>query len=441
MPGRGDLIDEALTLDFWVGADDEPLRHAELSVSRDDACSFTETGDTFLVNKEYEGYMGNYGDTLDYWYRRAALVVQTPLAVESARFKTDFDAALADALVLARSGRADELAQRLQAAVHPLNAAARAQDRSLLAAYAELAAALPDAVQAKALCVPFDWRQFQPDDAPALGRLAQRWGAPWMHELMQAWAQPVIDRRRHSWSWASTDDNAPWPQPLLPFIQACQRAPLGEDVVNGLLAQCQAALIAPDAASARARPAQRQATLPHRLGWACELASALSHAPTAAAQSAALLHHVGAHPTLYPLLQLAPLLQALPGDGAPAEARQLRTAVVQALKQALAPPLPDDSDHRIEGIEWVCRCADCAPVIAWAASPGAAPLTLPMAEPRRQHVQEQLNAAAAPFAVDTLKQGRPYSLIIHKPADLHQRLRAQRQAWAEQLAELESTVG
>jgi hypothetical protein len=48
--------------------------------------------------------MGNYGETLDYWYRRAAPVIQTPLAEQAGRFVSDFDAALADALDLAGPG-------------------------------------------------------------------------------------------------------------------------------------------------------------------------------------------------------------------------------------------------------------------------------------------------------------------------------------------------
>ncbi|MDO5623584.1 MAG: 2OG-Fe(II) oxygenase [Pseudomonadota bacterium] len=443
MPGRGELIDEDLTLDFWVGADDEPLRRGQWHVSLDDVSSFTETGETFLVDKQYEGYMGNYGETLDYWYRRAALVIQTPLAFESARFTTDFDAALADAVALARSDRTDELAQRLRVAIHSLNAAARAQGRSLLAAYAELAAALPDAeqaqAQAQALCESFDWRQFQPGDAAALSPLAQRWGAPWMQSLVQAWAQPVIEQRSRSWLWAKADEPSPWPQPLLPFIQACQRAAMDADVVAEMLAQCQAALTAPDAAGTSASPAQRQTGLPHRLRCLCELASAL-HSEPAAAQCAALLRHVSAHPALYPLRQLAPLLHALPGN-ASAEAQALRAAVMQALAQALAQPLQEADDHRIEGIEWTCHCKDCTPLITWAASPTAEPLTLPLAEQRRQHVQDKLTAAAAPLATETLKRGRPYSLVIRKPADLHQRLRAQRQAWVKDLASLESGTG
>jgi len=82
-PMPEDLIDESIAVDYLVGTDDRPLRHAALHVRRADVHSFTDTDESFLVDEEYEGYMGNYGETLEYWYRRAALVLQTPLAAEA----------------------------------------------------------------------------------------------------------------------------------------------------------------------------------------------------------------------------------------------------------------------------------------------------------------------------------------------------------------------
>ena len=71
-PQRGELIDESLSLDFWVDEHDQVGPRSSLSVRLDDTTSFTETGSAHLVDEQYEGYMGNYGDTLDYWYTRRA---------------------------------------------------------------------------------------------------------------------------------------------------------------------------------------------------------------------------------------------------------------------------------------------------------------------------------------------------------------------------------
>jgi len=46
-----------------------------LSVGGVEVCASTPTGDLEPYSSEYEGYMGNWGNTLDRWYHRAAVVV------------------------------------------------------------------------------------------------------------------------------------------------------------------------------------------------------------------------------------------------------------------------------------------------------------------------------------------------------------------------------
>lgn len=115
----------------------------------------------------------------------------------------------------------------------------------------------------------------------------------------------------------------------------------------------------------------------------------------------------------------------------------LRDAVVDALRCALAQAEPAADDHRLNDIEWTCRCADCRPVIDWASSPSAQALTLALAEARRAHIQSQLGSAGAPVHAEIVKKGSPYKLVLHKPADWHAQRLAQRQRWREDLAWLE----
>ncbi len=438
-PQPEELIDEEMALDFWVDANGGARRGDPLQVARADSTGMTDTNDAFLVNEEYEGYMGNYGETLDYWYRRAALVIRTPQVVESNRFVTNFDAALADALALARAGHGLALSQRVLAAGRTLDDQRRERGRALLPAYAELAAALPDAAQAHALCEGFEWRSLLPDDVKVLVDLERRWGAPWLRDLVGRWTERTRRSASSAWASSTTDGTVLWPQKLADFIRACRDAGLPATTIDDLLEQCLATLDVADSAQAAQRPAQRLASQPQRLQRVVGLATALQCSPQAARHLQTLVRQVQAQPVLYPLLGLCPLLQALPGDvDAPAGVRALRAATLQALQQALATPEQHGDDYRVDDIEWTCRCADCAPVIRWAASPSAQPLMLAMAEARRQHVQSQLQAAAAPLGVATLKQGSPYKLVIRKPDDLHASLRARRQVWVDDLARVQA---
>jgi hypothetical protein len=436
-PEPDELIDEDMVLDFWVDADDRPLRRDALHVAPGDTVTFTETGEDFLVDEAYEGYMGNYGETLDYWYRRAALVIQTPLAAEASRFTTDFDAALADALALARGGRADELSQRLKAAGKALRMQCQTRGRKLLGRYAELAAALPDAAQAHALCEGFAWTDLIPGDAAALARLARRWGAPWMQALLQTMTARSMAWRFSEWNDKQDDGVAPWPQSLADFVLKGESAGLQPAVIDDILDRCHAALIAADKSFASRPPALRSATLERRLQTVGDLAAALQRSTTAPQHQAALVRHVQAHPGLYPLRQLRPLLQAWPPEAVVLQPVQgLRAAVIQALQQALDEPALPASDCSLRDVEWTCRCKDCGEVIAWAESANGQPLTLAMAEPRRQHVQTRLQETGFALDTETVKQGSPHKLVIRKPPDLAARRGVQRREWTDDLAAL-----
>lgn len=436
-PEPDELIDEEMALDFWVDADDRRLRRDALQVTRADTESFTETDESFLVNEEYEGYMGNYGETLDYWYRRAALVIQTPLAAEASRFTTDFDAALADAVAMARRGRGDESSQRVQAAMSALRMQCQNRGRDLLASYAELAAALPDAAQAHALCQGFNWTEFVPGDAAAVARLARRWGTPWIRTLLKTWAAHATAWRLGEWDDPRNEGAAPWPQSLAEFVRNGQEAGLDAAVLDEILDRCRAALVCADKSFAARPPALRHATLERRLRGVGDLAAALQRSATAPKHQAALVRHVQAHPGLYPLRELRPLVLAWPSEAAMLQPVQdLRAAVVQALQQALDEPALPAGDGSLRDIEWTCRCRDCGQMVAWAESPDAQPLVLAMAETRRDHVQSRLQEAGAELETETLKQGSPYKLVIRKPADIAARRSAQRRAWTDDLAAL-----
>ena len=427
-PEPDELIEDDMALDYWVDADGAVLRRKAMHVNPRLAESFTDTGEDYLVNEEFEGYMGNYGETLDYWYRRAALVLHTPQAEQAARFVTDFDAALADALALARSGDQPALAERLRGGLTTLQH--RCHDdgaRHLWPSYAELAAALPDGALALQLCQGFDWTQLQTDDAPALARVVQAHGSAWGAALLQAWTQDGhLGRQRQS------EERPPWPRQLPVFVQACEATGLPAALLDQLLAQCLALRIARDREQATQTPTERNSAWRWRAQHTAELAQALAHASDRAKRWARLAGHVHMHAGLYPLLRLRQLLQAFPPQAADLPDLQgLRAAVLQALAQALHTPQPPADDHRLQGLEWTCRCKDCQAVIAWAQAPDGNSLTLPMAEARRSHVQEMLRRTGTPLSCDTVKQGSPYKLVIKKPAGLHGQRSAQRRQWQE----------
>ena len=432
-PEPDELIDDSLVLNHWIDASGKAVRRKDLRLRPDATESFTDTGEDFLVDEEHQGYMGNYGDTLDYWYRRAALVIETPLAQEAGRFVTDFDAALADAVQLARRGDGAALAQRLYASWQVLLQHA---SHARWSDYAALACALPEAERASALCEKFQWPQLLPADVPPMARLAQRWGEDWLRALVQAWLH-ALQTGANRWHWVNQDLQAPWPQPLPAFIAACQAAALAPALVQQMLHACVGTLAGWDTPQATRSPAKRLHGRAQRIAQVADLALALQRLPEPGALLRQLLAHVRALPDLYPLLELCPLVQALlPACASLPEAQQLHADVAAALQAALAQPQLPDSDRSSVGVQWACRCADCTRAIAWAEAPGDQALTLAMAEARRTHVQERLNQSTAQFGFETVKKGSPYQLVIRKIENLPLRRQQQRERWLRDWAVL-----
>eukprot|EP01030_Chromulinospumella_sphaerica_P001719 gene1719-1685_t len=100
-PERDELIEHSTTLDHWVDTNNVVQKMGHLQVRDPDIVSLRETDEDDLVNSEYEGYMGNYGETLDYWYRRAAVVLWPQASELLQQFDLDADKALQALVALA----------------------------------------------------------------------------------------------------------------------------------------------------------------------------------------------------------------------------------------------------------------------------------------------------------------------------------------------------
>ncbi len=70
-----ELIDDEITLGWWTSPDGTGGEPISLHVPGSEVGATTPSAELIPYQSEYEGYMGNYGNTLDRWYRRAAVVV------------------------------------------------------------------------------------------------------------------------------------------------------------------------------------------------------------------------------------------------------------------------------------------------------------------------------------------------------------------------------
>ncbi len=71
----GEVYDDILTIDHWRDAWDRKLALGVYRIDEDDLLAHELLGKAEPDEKEAEGYTGNAGCTMEYWYRRAAVVL------------------------------------------------------------------------------------------------------------------------------------------------------------------------------------------------------------------------------------------------------------------------------------------------------------------------------------------------------------------------------
>jgi 2OG-Fe(II) oxygenase superfamily len=118
-----DLIEDEITLGWWTSPDGAGGEPVLLYVPDFEVCASTPSADLTPYQSEYEGYMGNYGNTLDRWYRRAAVVVWPRDRAFAARAEAGSQWALAELHARIEAGD-------LEGAVPPRSRSRRSGNRS-----------------------------------------------------------------------------------------------------------------------------------------------------------------------------------------------------------------------------------------------------------------------------------------------------------------------
>jgi len=420
-----ELIDSSIRLIRWTGPAGTWAEDISLTVGDDETCATTRSADLSPYASEYEGYMGNYGNTMDRWYRRAALVVWPRDRTFTIRAEASPAWALDELRARVRAG--DPAGARAAAAtlVPFWDAVAYAQDRAGFFGKAlRTATALDDAEAARTLLRPFRIERLGLAHVAPLTKLVGHYGEPWGAELLQRW----FDDRR-SWAGGRGPDRPDWLASLTGLCEALHdkgspgRATahrllelswesLGDTIRDGL---------------ARLSPSHRD----QRLG---EVGQPLAAVLAAAAVTGAVSLRdevVGFGrqqgddmiACLMPALRTA---RTLPDDRRrDGGFHDLAEDCAARLRARLARPPRADEDWSIEPPDG-CACELCGTLDTFLRDPAQRTFEWPLAQQRRRHIHSRIDAAELPVRHETRRQGRPYTLVLTKSPALFERERKAR---------------
>ena len=420
-PELGELIDSEIELHHWLTPDG--CKHDEISyVGEEELCMNRLSVDCAPFQSEHEGYMGNYGNTVDRWYHRAAVVMWPRERAFVVRARQAPDWAIS------------QVAQRLDA--HDVTQA-QALARSLLPVWRKttltvnanalftvtlrVAAGIDDTETAAGLLEPFALAKLTLESAPWLLRLAERHGLPWCADRFQQWADNRQDKA----------DQLAWIAGILPEISHALReradtATLADNVVTQrwgwLLGQI-------TTVSPYVSESARVSTLVAMSGACVGLLRA--GCPAVAEQVISTL--------CSDQLPLQASLQALHlAESSGLRLPRLYAYCVQELEVKLASPMRAATDWSIRLPAEGARLDDVTRLLRnFLASPRQQRLEWPLAEAKRRLVHNFIDTHELPVQHETRRTGRPYVLVLEKTSALFEREAVERGWWQQELAWLQ----
>src|SRR5713101_7435191 len=382
-----ELIDDEVTLGWWTSPDGTGGEPISLHVPDSEVCATTPSADLVPYQSEYEGYMGNYGNTLDRWYRRAAVVVWPLDRAFAARAEAGSQWALSELRTRIEAG--DVAGAR--AGVESLAPFWKkiGSQAGLLDTALQVAAGLGAAETAAMLLEPFRVETVAPEHADGLAAAAGQYGEEWTRGVIAGWFGPGHYLEADRYEWVDR----------LPGLCAALRAAGGPPLVRLL-----------EAADHELRD---------------EIVAALGG------------YGDSALGCLMPALRSA---AALPADARRAAGLDVVARDCgQRLGVIIARPLRDEDDW---SIEWAgCGCDLCDTLGTFLGSRSRRIFEWPLATDGRRHVHTQIDSAALPVRHQTRRQGRPYTLVLTKTGELFTREKDARHKAVTDLAWLTSAWG
>ncbi len=418
-----ELIDSEVTLTHWTGPDGTRLEETSLYVDRTQVCASTPTGDLTPYSSEYEGYMGNWGNTLDRWYHRAAVIVWPREQAFANRAETSPAWALDEIAAMASAGdvpgaraAAVTLAPFWDTALGGRMPQDRGRVWRIFGPALRAADAVADAQTAAMLLRPFHIEDLDHESVDSFGKIAGRYGQPWTAELLRTW----FGGDQPAWAYGGGQERPRWVADRLPGLCARLHASGSAGAVAAQrLADLAWEWTAKDIGTgiASSSPSRRDTKLGD-LGR--PLASVLTAAALIGAAStrdsvSGYVRQLGDAVTALEMSALHAAADLPPGAAHREDGfDDLAADCAARLRARLARPQRASGDWSIELPAVGCACELCGTLRGFLEDKSRRTFEWPLAQQRRQHVHSRIDAAELPVTHVTRRQGRPYTLVLNK---------------------------
>jgi hypothetical protein len=415
-----DLVETEISLESWFDATGAEMNPVVASVADGEVCATTPSASMTPYESEYEGYLGNYGNTLDRRYHRGAVVLwprQRDFAVRAEASPTWALDRLAELIDNSEPDAARDLAATLGSFWTNDRRTRSALDTApAFGRTLAIAVGFADAELAAMLLHPFRLEKITPACAPALVTLVDAYGEEWLSDLLRLW-----ETQTSRWN-RNTVGRTEW-LTALPVLSRSLIEVGGAAVARILLTESWKWL------SESIAPARAALAPSHRSGGLDQLVAPVAGLLVAASADAPEI--VTAMTNLLDdedlLTFLGRVLRAVDEPDAVTVPHSLVELTVDRLRARLTQPVRDPEDWSIQPTG-VCprECRECRDLTTFLLDPTRRTVEWRLSEQYRRHLEERIRTNELPVDHHTLKSGRPYTIALAKSRSLFDREAQQR---------------
>jgi 2-oxoglutarate-Fe(II)-dependent oxygenase superfamily protein len=434
-----DLIDSDIELRHWI-APKGRVEAVSGAIDSDEVCYTKASQELEPFASEHEGYMGNWGNTVDRWYHRAAIVLWPRERSFVIRAKASPGWAIDELTQLLKQGdveRARAFVRRLGAfwtEIAQRERRPRFFERTLV-----VAQGLDSPELAASLLKPFTLESLTPRAAPRLVGLGQRYGLEWCRAILGSWAS---EKRRDT----PGERQAAWTASLANICkQMCAGVSAqGVELARWLVTEEWTRIVKQwmelrdephptimrDAVDRMSKPI-----------LALLEGSLIANSPELHGDMLRILTSPDGE---YPIRGLVHLLRTAHETRSPDALRDLNLASLyeycrQMLAIRLRMPVREKDNWSIPSPRG-CACRLCGTLARFLGASDQVRFEWPLAKNQRAHIHQILDAHDLPVSHTTRRAGSPFTLVLTKTDALFDREVAERRTWERDLAWLTSTA-
>lgn len=193
-----DLVDSDIELRNWVASGSKKPAAISSAVRDEELCYTRPSADMSPFRSEHTGFMGNWGNTLDRWYHRAAIVMWPRERTFVIRARASASWALNEVVRTLQRGNQEDARQKIDSLLPFWSDTARSAPEPLIHDALRAAAGIADPLLASRLLGPLPLESLDPEAASLFEPLLPQFGLQWSQDVLSA--LPV----------ARSDAHRPW---------------------------------------------------------------------------------------------------------------------------------------------------------------------------------------------------------------------------------------